>query len=106
MYIALNNSKILIDYNCTMQTIPNIKPPLIETEQLIVRLISNVDASLLLNFFDKNKEHLKERSPTASKESNTLAFWIAYCKNAQLEFQEDRTVRLLFFLKTNPEAPL
>jgi ribosomal-protein-alanine N-acetyltransferase len=78
------------------------KPPIIESERLILRMAEAEDAAEIVRYFDENREHLSESRPTMNPEFFTEEFWRSQAYAAQSEFRTDRSLRLFMFEKTDP----
>ena len=78
----------------------------LETERLVLRMLTPAEAELIVQYYQENKDHLIPWEPTRSREFYMVRFWRTMIKNFRDDFQHGQSMRLVFFLKTQPEGPL
>jgi len=82
------------------------RPPIIESERVILRMAELEDAPEIVRYFQENREHLADSRPTMSEEFFTEEFWRGQVYAAQSEFRADRSLRLFTFEKSDPRRPI
>ena len=85
----------------------NARPrPTLKTGRTILRLPEPEEASLVLAYFKKNREHLANAGPAWSEDFLTIPHWEAQLAINLVEFQNDHSLKLFLFDRNNPELVL
>lgn len=72
------------------------------TDRLDLRVLTDKDAPLVLNFYERNLEEFSEYEPIPSKEVHTVNY---HAKNLEYEYNafcQGKIIRYFMFLKENP----
>ena len=78
-----------------------LKPPVLETERLILRLPNLDDARPAVEYFRENQAFLQPWYPTFSPDFFSEASWRSRIHATIEEFQAGRSIRFLIFHKSN-----
>lgn len=76
------------------------------TERLALRMLTLDEAELILRYYRENKKHLASWEPIRSEKFYTVEFWQKSIENTRQEFLNDRSMRLVFSLKTLPDRTI
>jgi ribosomal-protein-alanine N-acetyltransferase len=80
-------------------TFPHRMAPRLETERLVLTIPPSYVARQVVDYFVRNREHLRPWSPTRSEAFFTESFWIARLERDRAEFRRGRSLRLTLFSK-------
>ena len=73
---------------------PSGRPPNLKDKTVRVSLVTAADASALLDFHDRNRDHLKPWMPPLPKDFYSLEYWRRWSAAAGDMFEQDRSVRM------------
>ena len=82
------------------------RPPMLDGEAVRVSLVTAADAPALLDFHDRNRDHLKPWMPPLPKGFYSLAYWRRWAAAAGDMFQRDRSVRMAIRPVDNADGPI
>ena len=71
---------------------------IINTERLKIRIPDSTDAATAVNFYTRNRDHLKEWEPSRSQEFYTEVYWNKTLHEACLKAKEDKGYLFFVFL--------
>lgn len=80
--------------------------PTLKTGRTILRLPEVEEAEYVVAYFRKNREHLANMGPAWPADFLTAAYWQKQLEKNQRDFQEDRSLKLFMFDRSNPETVL
>ncbi|MBS2006859.1 MAG: GNAT family N-acetyltransferase [Cyanobacteria bacterium SZAS TMP-1] len=80
--------------------------PTLKTGRTILRLPEPEEAEYVLTYFRKNREHLANAGPAWPPDFLTVAHWQKQLETNLQEFQDDQSLRLFLFDRSNPETVL
>ncbi len=83
-----------------------IERPVFRTERLIVTIPEPQHAGRMLDFFQRNKEHLAPWSPPRAADFYTETFWREFLAAALGEFKRNHFIWLGLYPKDDPERPI
>ena len=72
------------------------------TERLILKTLSQDAASMVLSFYEDNKEYFEPWEPQRSKSFYTMSYQKASLSAESVQMSEGKLLRLWVFLKDNP----
>lgn len=78
--------------------------PRIETERLLLTIPDTTAAARLLAYVAENREHFAPWSPPEPPAYYTEKFWRDYLEAARRQFEQDLSLRLVIFLREQPEG--
>jgi ribosomal-protein-alanine N-acetyltransferase len=78
----------------------------LETERLLLKSLSAVDAELITQYVNDNKPHLTPWEPIRPAEYYTIEFWRKTIKKYNQEPFGNQALRFILFLKTTPAGPV
>jgi len=76
--------------------------PVIRTERLILRCVTDADVPALLRFFDENREHMAPWEPPRPADFDTEDFWRIQVGRHRRAFETGSAVMLFLFPKEDP----
>ena len=74
-------------------------PPRIETERLLLTIPDVAVAARMLAYVEENREHFAPWSPPEPEGYYTEKFWRDYLQTSRRQFEQDSSMRLVFFLR-------
>lgn len=77
--------------------------PRIETERLLITMPGAEAAARMLAFAEENREHLARWLPLPSPDYYTEAYWRERLLAARTEFEQDQSMKLVFFERAQSE---
>lgn len=80
-----------------------LENPFISSPRLLLRLGNKQDVPEIINYFDKNKEHLAFWQPLWHSNFLTQEFWQQQVEENLKEFQSDRSLKLFIFKAQSTE---
>ncbi|MBS1993178.1 MAG: GNAT family N-acetyltransferase [Cyanobacteria bacterium SZAS LIN-3] len=80
--------------------------PTLKTGRTILHLPEPEEAEYVLTYFRKNREHLANAGPAWPPDFLTVAHWQKQLETNLQEFQDDQSLRLFLFDRSNPETVL
>lgn len=84
--------------------------PALTGDAVRVSLVTAADAAALLEFQNRNRDHLKRWMPPLPKGFHTLHYWRRWCAGAADLFEQDRSVRMVIrhadANARDPDAPI
>jgi ribosomal-protein-alanine N-acetyltransferase len=80
--------------------------PTLKTGRTILRLPEPEEAEQIVKYFKKNREHLVPFGPAWPADFLTAAHWQGQLETNLREFQDDHSLRLFLFDRSNPETVL
>ncbi len=78
--------------------------PFIETDRVCLRFLNKSEANLALEYFSKNKDHLKETMPSFSPSFFELPFWEDRLEKNINEFTEGKSCRFFITSKNDDKV--
>jgi ribosomal-protein-alanine N-acetyltransferase len=78
----------------------------IETPRLVVTMPGPAQAGRVVDYFERNHEHLARWEPIRSAEFYTERFWQVQLEESRRELAEDRSLRLVLFPKNDDGWPV
>ncbi len=78
--------------------------PLIRTKRLVLTIPDERAAPRMLDYVLENREHFAPWSPPEPEGYYTEKYWRDYLVRARREFQQGSSLRLVFFLRDEPEG--
>jgi ribosomal-protein-alanine N-acetyltransferase len=75
------------------------KLPRIETERLLVTIPEAEAAPRMLAYIEENREHFAPWAPPVPEDFYTEKFWREYLHTSRRQFEQDLSMRLVFFLR-------
>ena len=85
---------------------PEIAPPRIETERLVLAIPSIPQAGRMLLYQVKNEEHFAPFTPPRSPRLGTVGYWEETVRGYAEERRTGIAVRLAMFDKRDPDGPI
>lgn len=79
-----------------------LKPPVLKTSRLIVRLLAQQDTQAVVNYYQENRQFLEPFEPVRPRNFYTREFWSQQIEKSLIEFGYDRSLRLFIFKQTDP----
>lgn len=73
-----------------------------ETERLYLRVLTEKDAPLVLNFYEKNLEDFSQYEPIPQREVHSLSYQARNMQYEYMAFCQGKIIRYYLFLKDNP----
>jgi len=86
--------------------VPFPSPVHIETPRLVVTMPGPAQAGRVVDYFERNHEHLARWEPIRSAEFYTERFWQVQLEESRRELAEDRSLRLVLFPKNDDGWPV
>lgn len=83
-----------------------VAPPVLETARLVLRLPNAEDADRFVDYFSRNRRHLKPWSAPRPKGFYTSRFWRDRLPFALTELEHGSAVRFILFKRNAPEGPI
>lgn len=74
-----------------------MKAPILTTPRTLLRLPEATDARCVVDYFQRNREHLAPYEPLKPPDFYTVGFWAQQAIMLQTEFASDRGLRLFLF---------
>ena len=81
-------------------------PPALNGNAVRITLVRASDAAALLQFQDRNREHLKPWMPPLPKGFYSLSYWRRWCASATDLFEQDRSVRMVIRPADDAKGPV
>lgn len=78
--------------------------PFIETERLLLTIPDARAAPRMLSYVTENREHFAPWAPPEPEGYYTEEFWREYLQRARREFEQGLSLRLVFFLREEPQG--
>lgn len=76
---------------------PFPSPVHIETPRLVITMPSASEAGRMVEYFERNRDHLAPWEPARTREFYAEDFWRAQLEESRREHAEDRSMRLVLF---------
>ncbi|MGZ3708335.1 MAG: GNAT family N-acetyltransferase [Bdellovibrionota bacterium] len=73
---------------------------------MVIRVPGVADAQAILDYYERNREHLRAFEPLRSPEYYTVSYWETLIPKFHSAFQEDRALKLFLFSKESPSLVL
>jgi ribosomal-protein-alanine N-acetyltransferase len=80
--------------------------PILETERLVLRVPSLLDAVAMTSFVTENRRHLQPWEPTRSPEYYTMTYWEEHLPRILDKVRHGSRLDFLLYRREQPESPV